>query len=174
MTRLSLVVPKVEELWFRQKCMSNPKTMAYNAGYQVSYDGYHYESGCIDFPKEKWEKWHSTRLSDEDLFYAYILDEELNQFVGYVNFKINRISGKASMGILIDDDFRGRGYMRPALMLLIEKAKEKGVKALTDTVPKSRERALKVFFDLGFEIVDTFTVKKFDKDDEVFAIEKKL
>ena len=78
------------------------------------------------------------------------------------------------MGILIDDDFRGRGYMRPALMLLIEKAKEKGVKALTDTVPKSRERALKVFFDLGFEIVDTFYVKKFDKDDEVFAIEKKL
>ena len=45
MARLSLVVPKVEELWFRQKCMSNPKTMAYNAGYQVSYDGYHYESG---------------------------------------------------------------------------------------------------------------------------------
>ena len=49
---LTLYVPKLEDYWYEQKLQSDPKTMKYNAGYDVSYYGYHYDTGCIDFPKE--------------------------------------------------------------------------------------------------------------------------
>lgn len=175
MKKVSLYIPKEEDLWFREACMSDPKTMEYNAGYEVSYEGYHYDTGCIDFPKSKWKTWHDEKIKqDKNLFYAYIKDEESENFVGYVNFKIDRATNKASMGIVINSKFKGMGYMRPAMSLLIEKAKEMNVVALTDAVPETREIALKVFFDLGFEIVGTFTHNKFKKAENVLKIEKKL
>ena len=57
MKNVVLIEPKLEDLWFREECMSDPDTMNYNAGYDVSYDGYHYDTGCIDFPRSKWEIW---------------------------------------------------------------------------------------------------------------------
>ncbi len=57
---------------------------------------------------------------------------------------------------------------------LIQIAKEKGVEFLTDTVPENRERALKVFYDLGFKKIGEYKSKKFDKDEIVAEIEKKL
>ena len=41
MEQLELYVPKLEDLWFYQKMMSDPETMSYNAGWDVDYDGYH-------------------------------------------------------------------------------------------------------------------------------------
>lgn len=35
--------------------------MSYNKGYDVSYYGYHYDTGCIDFPKEKWEETYNKK-----------------------------------------------------------------------------------------------------------------
>lgn len=37
-----------------KKIQSDPLSMDYNAGYDVSYYGYHYDTGCINFSKEKW------------------------------------------------------------------------------------------------------------------------
>ena len=54
MKNVQLYIPNVDDLWFRQQCMSDPKTMSYNAGYDVSYKGYDNNTGCIDFPKNKW------------------------------------------------------------------------------------------------------------------------
>lgn len=53
---LSLYIPKIEDYWYEEKLQSDPATMSYNAGYDVSYFGYHYDNGCIEFPKEKWEE----------------------------------------------------------------------------------------------------------------------
>lgn len=50
---ISLYIPKVEDYWYEEKLQSDPNTMSYNAGYDVSYYEYHYDTGCIDFPKEK-------------------------------------------------------------------------------------------------------------------------
>ena len=52
MTELS--IPKLEELWFRRKMMTDPTTMSYNVNWDVSYDGYHKDTGCIDFPQSQW------------------------------------------------------------------------------------------------------------------------
>lgn len=174
MKSISLFVPAVEDLWFRQECMSDPKTMEYNAGYNVSYSGYHYDTGCIDFPKEAHESWYNKKLGNSNFYYAYIKDLDLNKFVGYVNFNKDNETLKASMGIVIHSKYRGKGYMRDSVKLLMEEAKNKGVKVLTDTVPINRESALKVFEDLGFVVVDKYKDKKFDKEEIICKIEKDL
>lgn len=171
---IQLHIPSVEELGFRQACMQDPNTMSYNTGYDVHFDGYHYDTGCIDFPQSKWQDWANEKLNNPNLFYAYIVDKSINEFVGYVNFNKNPKTNKATMGIVIKSEFRGRGYMRPAIRKLIEKAKECGVEYLTDTVPENRERALKVFYDLGFEKTGEFNSKKFDKQEVVAEITKKI
>ena len=174
MKNVELYVPKIEDLWFRKLCMSDPKTMNYNAGYDVSYERYHYETGCIDFPEDKWEEWFETKMKNPDFFYAYIYDKESNEFVGYLNFKKNLQTQKATMGIVVKSEYHGQGYMRPAMKLLIETAKAQGVKTLTDTVPEVRERALKVFYDLGFKKVGEYVGSKFGKKEIVAEIEKDL
>lgn len=78
MKNIKLHKPTVDELWFREKCMSDPNTMAYNAGYDVGFEGYHKDTGCIDFPQDKWQEWANTKLNNSDFFYAYILDIETN------------------------------------------------------------------------------------------------
>ena len=168
---IELYKPKLEDLWFRRECMSDPKTMSYNAGYDVHFDGYHYDTGCIDFPEEKWQGWVNEKLSNPNFFYAYILDKDKKCFVGYVNYNMNPETKKATMGIVIKNEFQRQGYMRPAMSLLIQVAKDNGVKELTDTVPETRVRALKVFYDLGFQKVGEFVGKKFNKDELVFEIE---
>ncbi len=169
---VELHVPAFEDLWFRKECMSDPQTMHYNAGYDVHYDGYHFDTGCIDFPEDEWQSWVEKKLNNPNFFYAYIVSN--NQFVGYVNFNKNPETNNATMGIVIKSEHQGKGCMRPAMKKLIEKAKEHGVKCLTDTVLENRENALKVFYDLGFEKTGEFKSKKFDKEEVVAEISKEL
>lgn len=170
---IKLYIPKLKDLWFRQQVMEDDKSMEYNAGYKVNFQGYHYDTGCIDFPESKWNEWITNLKNDPNFFYAYILDKETNKFVGYLNFKKDK-NNSASMGIVIKYEFQGNGYMRPALNLLIKKAKQNGVKKLIDSVPSTRKNALKVFFDVGFKKVDSYYTKKFDKEELVYSIELKL
>lgn len=46
---LELYIPRLEDLWYEEKLQSDPDTMSYNAGYDVSYYRNHYDTGCIDF-----------------------------------------------------------------------------------------------------------------------------
>lgn len=169
---VELYIPNLNDLWFREECMSDPETMNYNAGYDVHFEGYHYDTGCIDFPKEKWEKWFNEKLSNPNFFYAYIVSN--NKFVGYVNFNKNPETNSATMGIVIKREYRGNGFMRPAIKKLIEKAKDFGISALTDTLPENRTNALKVFYDLGFEKIGEFKTSKFDTHETVVKISKSL
>ncbi len=169
MKEVYLKKPELKDLWFRAQCMSDPDTMSYNAGYEVSYEGYHYNTGCIDFPEEKWERWFDEKMSNPGLYYAYIVDSETDEYVGYVNYN-KRDEGLYSMGIVIYSLFRGKGYMRPALIKLIEHARKNGVRQLWDSVPLSRENALKVFYSLGFEAKEEFISTRFNKDDKCVYI----
>ena len=174
MKNVVLVIPKIDDLWYREQCMADPNTMSYNAGYDVSYAGYHYDTGCIDFPEDKWEDWYNTKMTKPNFYYAYILDEESNEFVGYLNFNLDSNTGFATMGIVIEGVHRGKGYMRPALKAMIDIAKEKGVKVLTDTVPENRVGALKVFYDMGFIVNSKFDGKKFGEIEVVNEIHLKI
>ncbi len=170
MKQIKLITPSLKDLWFRKQCLSDPETMNYNAGYNVTYLGYDYSTGCINFNKETWEQWYNTKLKNPNFYYAYILDEESNNFVGYVNFNMDSVTHNATMGIVVKHCYQGQGYMRPAMQQLILKAKQYGVKALTDTVPETRKNALKVFYSLGFEKINQFETLKFNKPEIVATI----
>ena len=174
MSNIELVVPNKEDMCYREKCMSDPETMSYNAGYDVSYDGYHYDTGCIDFPKEKWEDWYNVKMTNPNFYYAYIKDVDTNEYVGYLNFNLDSNTGHATMGIVIESTHRGKGYMKPALIRMINVAKAKGVKVLTDTVPENRVGALNVFYSLGFVINSQFDGSKFGKPEMINEIHLSL
>ena len=87
MDELELYVPKLDDLWFRQKMMSDPVTMSYNANWNVEWDGYHKDTGCIDFPESEWVEWYEYWIGNEpECFYAYIKRRIDGAWIGEVNF----------------------------------------------------------------------------------------
>ena len=173
MKHISLYIPKIEDYWYEEKVQSDPLSMNYNAGYDVSYYGYHYDTGCIDFPKEKWEETYNKRISDNKYF-AYIKDNDLNEFVGYVNYHYNKNDKRYECGILIDSQHRGKGYSKDALKLLCDEAKANGIIELYDNFEIDRYNTLSVFEQVGFEVVEEETWKKFGKDVKGVLVKIKL
>ena len=157
---IELVIPKIEDYHYEEKIQSDPKTMNYNAGYDVSYFGYHYDTGCIDFPNSRWEEVYNKRLNP-DRFFAYIKDKNINEFVGYVNYQYDSEEKRYTCGVLIEDKYRGKGYSKKALELLIEEARKNNIKELYDNFEESRVSALNLFTSLGFEIYEKTKWKKF-------------
>ncbi len=160
---LSLYVPKLEDYWYEEKLQSDAKTMSYNAGYDVSYFGYHYDTGCIDFPKEKWIETYNKRRN-ENRYFAYIKDNDLNEFVGYVNYHYNKNDNRYECGIVIEDKYRGKGYSKEGLKLLCKKAQQNHIKSLYDNFEIDRGNTLKIFESIGFKVIENKTWKKFGKD----------
>ena len=87
MEQLELYIPKLEDLWFYQKMMSDPETMAYNANWDVDYDGYHKDTGCIDYLDEVLPDWYKSWVGREpERFCAYIKRSSDGAWIGAVNF----------------------------------------------------------------------------------------
>lgn len=170
---LSLYIPELEDYWYEEKIQNDPSTMSYNAGYDVSYYGYHYDTGCIDFPKEKWEEVYNKR-KNENRFFAYIKDNDLNEFIGYCNYQYNKSDNKYECGLVIESTHRGKGYSKEALKLLCNHAKENNIKELYDSFEIDRTNTLKVFLSVGFKEVKRLTGKKFNKDVDVVEVKIEL
>ena len=162
MKNIELIKPSLKQYYYEAKLQSDPKTMSYNAGYDVSYFGYHYNTGCIDFPKEKWRDTYNKRIN-ENKYFAYIKDCTINRYVGYVNYQYNKNDDIYECGVLIESKYRGKGYSKDALRLLVKEANKNGVDYLYDTFEKDRENTLKTFLDVGFEVYKESTWKKFNK-----------
>jgi len=75
--------------------------MDYNVGYDVSYYGYHYDTGCIDFPEERWKETYEKRIL-ENRYFAYIKDNDINEYVSYVNYHYNKNDNRYEYGIVIE------------------------------------------------------------------------
>ncbi len=120
---VELYIPKIEELWFAQKMLADPNTMSYNANWDVTYDGYHRETGCIDFPESEWADWYSHMVGNEpQQFYAYICLKRDGAWIGEVNFHYTPDKDWWDMGIVIYAPYRGNGYAVPALKLMLDHA----------------------------------------------------
>ena len=137
--------------------------MDYNAGYDVSYYGYHYDTECIDFSKEKWVETFNKR-KNENIYFAYIQDPNIDEFVGYVNYQYNENDDRYECGILIDSKHRGMGYSKDALKLLCDEARKNEIKELYDNFEVDRGNTLNIFKQVGFDVVKEITWKKFGKD----------
>lgn len=162
---ISLFVPELCDYWYEKKLNEDPDTMGYNAGYDVSYEGYHYDTGCIDFPESRWETVYLKRKNDPDRFFAYIKDNNTNEYVGYVNYHLNKNENRYECGIVIEEIHRGKGYSKEGLKLLCDKAfNEDKIDALYDNFEEDRTSALKIFESIGFRIFERTKGRKFGKE----------
>ena len=152
MERLLLHVPSFEELSYRKKLLSEPETMAYNRGYEPGYEGYHPDTGCIDFPESGWRDWYDWFVGAEpERWYAYIARREDGAFLGEVN--LHRAPGAAhyDMGIVLEARYRGQGYAEEALRLLLAQAFEKlGAEEVRNSFEETRAAALQTHLACGF------------------------
>jgi len=160
---LELIVPSISEYWYEAKLLSDTDTMSYNAGYDVNYYGYSYTTGCIDFPKERWEMSYQKRIK-ENRYFAYIKDKILNEYVGYVNYHYNKNENRYECGVVIEAKHRKKGYAKNGLILLCKEAFKNGVDKLYDNFEEDRTGALKVFLSIGFKIEEYTSWKKFNNE----------
>ena len=110
---VELYIPKLEDLWFYQKMMSDPETMSYNDPW----------GGCIDYPDEVLPDWYSRWVGQEpQRFYAYIKRTSDGVWIGDVNFHYTPEKDWWDMGIVIYAPYRGKGYAVPALKLMLDRA----------------------------------------------------
>ncbi|MDD3340847.1 MAG: GNAT family protein [Bacilli bacterium] len=162
MKKLELIEPELNEYGYEKKLLEDPITMHYNAGYEVSYDGYNYETGCILFPEIRWERDY-IRRKNSNRFFSYIKDISINKYVGYVNYQYNEAEQKYECGIVIEGEHRGKGYAREALKLLCSAAFQNGVHTLYDNFEKDRGNTLQLFQSIGFKVEKEMQWKKFDQ-----------
>ena len=154
--RITLHVPTCEELWYREKILQDADTMSYNRGYQLNAEGYDKETGCIAFPKEEWKEWHDYFIGQEpERFYAYIVQKSDGIFIGEVNLHKNPDTAWYDMGIVLEAPFRGKGYAKQALWLLLQYAFENmNASAVHNDFEAERIAAIKTHLAVGFTKYD--------------------
>lgn len=138
---LKLIIPKLEDLWFRQEMLEDETTMSYN----------HHYGGTISFPRESWEDWFNrwVNSSDDKHFYRYVVNDN-GEFVGEVAYRYDEEIEEYIANVIIHSKYRGRGYGSEALELLCENAKHNGVATLYDDVAIDNP-AIKMFLTHGFK-----------------------
>jgi len=174
--KLSLVVPELEDLWFKKKIKEDPQTMDYNAGYDLNIQGYNREDGTIQTDIEQlknvwFKRWINNKPTN---FYYYIKFND--KFIGEIYAKLDNERSSYEIGIVIKGEYRGRGFSTPAVNLLCEELKRYGVKYLYHELPISRKAAIKADINNGFIIVKENIpgMKKFGKIEKLILLEKTL
>ncbi len=144
---LRLYLPEYNELFFRERLLSDPETMAFNRFKEPSPD-YHPDTGCIDFPRSAWALWYGFWMEKEpDNFYAVIADGRTP--VGEVSWYFD--GEKYRAGIILLARHRKKGYCAPALDLLAERAfAQNDLPALSVTLSTANTAAVKGFTNAGF------------------------
>ena len=150
MPKVYLYPPTKSELRYRQEWMKDSKTMNYNAGFDLDLKGYDKKTGIISKTDEEMLEWYNKWIDKEpDRYFAYIYVEDIKEPIGEIYYYPD--GNIHSMGILISDKYRKKGYSYPALLQLEEIAFEKNnISELSDMVPLDRLGALKTFKKAGF------------------------
>ena len=147
MPNIDFVIPSIDELAYRQHLMTDPATMSYNAPW--TEDG----TGCITATDEQLRNWYRNRVLKAGMYYAYIL-------VGSTRVGEVAIGSDGMVSVIIEAKYRNRGYGATALKKLCELAfTELGYEFLLDDFPTERMGAERIFGRLGFERLNSETVK---------------
>lgn len=165
MEKVYLIVPSKENLHYRQEWMKDSKTMNYNAGFDMNLKGYDKKTGTILKTNEEMIDWYNKWINKEpDRYFAYIYVDGIEEPIGEVYYYPE--DDIHSMGILVVDKYRGKGYSYPALIELEKIAFEKNnISELSDMVPLDRIGAIKTFKKAGFIHTDKEVIEKvFDND----------
>ena len=140
---VELYIPKLDDLWFYQKMMSDPETMSYNDPW----------GGCIYYPDDVLPEWYAYWVRQEpDRFYAYIKRSSDGAWIGDVNFHYTSEKDWWDMGIVIYAPYRGKGYAVPALRLLLDQAfRVCGISRLHNDFETTRDAAWAIHRKVGFK-----------------------
>ena len=140
---VELYIPKLEDLWFYQKMMSDPETMSYNDPW----------GGCIEYPDEILPGWYAKWVGKEpERFYAYIKRSSDGAWIGDVNFHYTPERDWWDMGIVIYAPYRGKGYAVSALKLLLDHAfSDCGISRLHNDFETTRDAAWAIHRKVGFK-----------------------
>lgn len=160
---LYLHVPAVEDMWFCRTLQEDPETMSYNAGWDIDFDGYHPETGCIDFPPEMWsEKWENWVGREPERFYAFVREKKTGNFVCEVCFHYTEENKWHDMGVLLYAPYRGRGYGTRCLALLLYHAFAVcGIERLHNDFEETRLAAMFAHRRAGFKEVGESHILRF-------------
>ena len=174
---LALRVPRLDELWYRERLLADPETMRYNRGYRLDFPGYHDDTGCIDFPRDQWERWHTWFCQGKpERYYAYVVRAD-GAFLGEVNLHRNVSGDWYDMGIVLEAVHRGCGYAAEALRLLLKEAFDRlGAKEVRNDFERDRVSALKAHLSAGFAIIGEengivrvrIAKKEFERENRIF------
>ena len=136
---VELYKPKVEDLWFREKLLSDADTMSYN----------HAWGGTVPFPKQKWESWYDrwVRCHDRRHFYRDI--QENGTFLGESAYHFDEKRQIYLADVIVYAPYRGRGYGRQALLCLCQSARCSGVHTLFDDIATDNP-SIALFMKCGF------------------------
>ena len=136
----TLYVPRLEDMWFRQKMLADETTMFYN----------HAWGGVIDFPEERWKSWYACWAENTEgrRYYRYLKEQD-EAFLGEVAYHYEADCGAYMANVILYAPYRGRGYGGRALDLLCAAAKENGIRVLYDDIA-SDNPALRLFLRHGF------------------------
>lgn len=166
MKKIFLKTPSISELYYRQIWLNDPKTMSYNAGYDLDLKGYDKNTGIISKTDDEMIDWYNKWVNKEpDRYFAYIYSADEDEPIGEVYYYLD--GDIHSMGILISDKYRGKGYSYLALLELESIAFEKNnINELSDMIPLERIGAIKSFKKAGFIHTDKEENNlKFDKEE---------
>ena len=147
---IELYKPNVDDLWFKEKMMSDKDTMSYN-------------HGTIAFPVSKWDSWYQRWMNDNKHFYRYICGDDT--FVGEVAYYLDSERGIYIADVIIYAPYRGKGYGHKGLSMLCEYAKNNDIKELYDDIAIDNP-SINLFLKHGF--------KEALRTDEYVLVKKKL
>lgn len=137
---LTLYLPRLAELRYRQSLLADEATMAYNRAW----------GGTVDFPPEKWETWYARWTGAEDRFYRYLWAEELSCPVGEI--ALRHEDGRWLCDVIVEARHRGRGFGTEGLALLCAEARRRGIARLYDEIAVDNP-SLRLFLRAGFREV---------------------
>lgn len=153
---LKFVKPSYEELSFRQELLADPATMSYNEKW----------GGTISFSEDQWQDWYDWWIANpgED-FYRYLYSTELKSFVGEAGYHFDEEFNCFICDIIIKHCYRGQGFGREGLALLLAAAKENGISVIYDNIAADNP-AIALFLQFGF-------TRQWENEDFIM-LEKKL
>ncbi len=140
---LTLRPASIEWMPFRQSLLNDPRTMAYNARWTPP-------DGCIAFPEMEWDAWLEVQKSNFPECGCFYLIREDGTPVGEASWHGYGVG----MGIVIHADYRGKGYGREGLHLLVDEAfRHKEITELMNSFEESRHDALTIHKQEGFVVL---------------------
>ena len=171
---LKLIEFNESNLYFKKLMNEDCDTMSYNAGYDLDFPGYDKQTGAIYKSDSDYLVWLQKWQGKSDRAVYIIVRESDNEFIGEVCYHTDNTPSGYDLGIVILHKYRGQGYSKQAMQLLLEKIKQRGITKVNHTVPSSRQSAIKCDLACGFTVVGQTQTIKFNAVEQITILEKTL